>query len=136
MERQVLEQLKEVNINQRNKMVNTEKPQSKAEKLNKQAKQVVGTMQSKAQGAPIKDTVSKKPQASESSDSKSNQDNKLENKVTESLVKKSEVKPKEEKKPAKPKIKKSEAVINVTSLPISTKTSVEISYSHINRSLA
>jgi len=90
-----LEQQREVNINQKNKMTNTEKPTTKTE--------------SKKQGIveTPKKQIKQKP-------------------LVKKEEKKVETKKEDKKKKETPKIKKNEAVVNGSSLPISTKDSIFI----------
>lgn len=114
---------KELNINQRNKM--TDKTDKQIDKINENVKDKVGKMQAKTQNAPVKE---------KSSDNKSNQSNESESKAKTSEQTKSEAKVGEkrsESKPEKkqspiPKVKKTEAIVNANSIPISTKTSAAI----------
>jgi len=96
-----LDQQKDLNINQRNKMTNTEKPSTKAQKIKETGKM-----------------ISKKVETTK----------KIEKPPTEKNIEKEKVEEKKEQKPIvkKEKIKKTIAVVNAKSIPMSTKHAIAI----------
>ena len=108
-------QQKEVNTRVKNRMPNTEKPTSKAEK--KRQGIVQSPKKKKVSETPVEKIKNEKKKAEQIKESKPEVEEKKEEKAENK---------KESKKPVqtKPKVKKHEAVVNGSGLPISTKKSI------------
>jgi large subunit ribosomal protein L22 len=119
-----LEQLKEQDPNLRNKMAEEEKQKLKVEE--KREEKIVETPKEKLEEKKIENKIKEKSKAKEESkpktEIKEEKDDKKETKEkSDDKEKKSE-----KKKDTKPKVKKTEAFVNMSSLPISTKHSIAI----------